>query len=472
MSISIYEYLSILKTQETVKGEVKKETTGGDYLAILETVRSTIAEQHSAELSAALDDVAAVRTLKILILKYVSENINGLEFDRDTIVDRIYQDMAGLGILTRFLHDSSVEEININGYDTIEIIRSGNTEYLSGEDAFPSPEAALDIVKRMVRMGGMLLDAQTPRVDSYMGSGPRISAIIPPLVPEEQGVIVSIRKQNKSRITREQLVDSGSATSEMLDFLSLCLCYGVSIGAAGGTGSGKSTLMAWLLNEYILKNEDYNNRVYVIEDSRELNLIKYDAGNDRPARVLYTTTKGPPNPVTMFDLIVSSLRFHPALIVPAEVRDGAAYQAAIAGQTGHTILTSFHADGARDSYRRLVALCNIAGTQLSDERLLEMCVGAWPIIVYQKQLKDNSRKIMEIFEATGQMNGQVMGNTLFHFAVDGAERDGRGHIRKVNGHHEQAGCISPRLFSRLRDNGAPIEELKKIFPNARGEDEV
>ena len=181
MSISIYEYLSILKTQETAKGEVKRETTGGDYLAILETVRSTIAEQHSAELSAALDDVAAVRTLKILILKYVSENINGLEFDRDTIVDRIYQDMAGLGILTRFLHDSSVEEININGYDTIEIIRSGNTEYLSGEDAFPSPEAALDIVKRMVRMGGMLLDAQTPRVDSYMGSGPRISYVqLPP----------------------------------------------------------------------------------------------------------------------------------------------------------------------------------------------------------------------------------------------------------------------------------------------------
>ncbi len=65
-----------------------------------------------------------------------------------------------------------------------------------------------------------------------------------------------------------------------------------------------------------------------------MNLIGYDEENKRPARVLYTVTKGAPNPVSMFDLIVSSLRFHPAIIVPAEVRDGAAYQAAIAGQTG------------------------------------------------------------------------------------------------------------------------------------------
>ncbi|MGC8001415.1 hypothetical protein, partial [Salmonella enterica] len=74
---------------------------------------------------------------------------------------------------------------NINGYQTVEIIRGSGTDFLYGEDAFQSPTAALDIIKRMVRMGGMLLDAQTPRIDSYIGSGTRISAIIPPLVPPE-----------------------------------------------------------------------------------------------------------------------------------------------------------------------------------------------------------------------------------------------------------------------------------------------
>ena len=206
--------------------------------------------------------------------------------------------------------------------------------------------------------------------------------------------------------------------------------------------------------------------MFIIEDSRELNLIDYDTENDRPARVLYTVTKDPPNPITMLDLIVSSLRFHPALIVPAEVRDAAAYQAANAGQTGHTILTAFHADGARDAYRRLVSMCHSAQTGLSDELLLEMCVGAWPIMVHKKQLKDNSRKYMEIFEATGVENGKLKGQTLFRFVISKTERDGHGHIVKVHGSHKRVGTISQELFSRLSDNGAPEADLYRLFPNA------
>lgn len=468
MSITTYEFLSVLQTQDNVEPGSGKNSF--DYMTVLNSVRSTIAQNHAAELAAALNDIKAAQTLKNLVLKYAAECMAGKDYDRDELVERIYQDMAGLGILTKYLYDPSVEEINVNGYSAVEIIRAERTDYLYGTEAFPSPNAALDIVKRMVRMGGMLLDAQTPRVDSYIGSGTRISAIIPPLVPQEQGVIVSIRKQNKNRITREQLIDSGSATEDMLDFLSMCLCYGVSIGAAGGTGSGKSTLMSYLLNEYILKNDDNNNRIYIIEDSRELNLMDFDNANDRPARVLYTVTKGPPNPVSMHDLIVSSLRFHPALIVPAEVRDGAAFQAAVAGQTGHTILTSFHADGAEDGYRRLVSMCHTAGTRLTNDQLLEMCISAWPIIIFQKQLKDNSRKIMEIFEARGLLDGSVKGKTLYRYDMDRVERDGHGHIIKVHGKHRRTGCISPALYNRLRDNGAPEELLKRLFPEFQAEE--
>jgi pilus assembly protein CpaF len=466
VSISSYEFLSIIQAQD----EAAEDTTVKmDYQTMLESVRASIAQNHADELAAALDDVAAADELKSLILKYTAEMLSGQEFDRDSLTEKIYQDMAGLGLLTPYLHDPTVEEININGYETVEIIRPSGTTFLYGTEAFSTPTAALDVIKRMVRMGGMLLDAQTPRVDSYIGSGTRISAIIPPLVPPEHGVVVSIRKQVKSRLTREQMIEAGSATADMLDFLAACICYGVSIGVAGGTGSGKSTLMNYLLNEYIRTNDDSNNRIYIIEDSRELNLISYDYENNRPARVLYTVTKGAPNPVSMFDLIVSSLRFHPAIIVPAEVRDGAAYQAAIAGQTGHTVLTSFHADGAQDAYKRLVALCNTAGTGLADSRLLDMCIGAWPIVIYQKQLKDNSRKIMEIFEAIGQKNGQVHGNMLYRFQVEGVERDETGHITKICGSHQRTGCISPRLYSRLRDNGANGELLKRLFPEAASE---
>lgn len=463
MSITAYEYLSILQATQAAQDQ----DGGFDYTKLLGNVRSIIAEKHSQELSSALSSANSAQILKMLILKYCVQELAGSIFDHAALVEKIYQDMAGLGVLTDYLYDPDVEEVNVNGYNVIEINYPDHTKYLYGEDAFPTPTAALDIIKRMVRMGGMLLDAQTPRVDSYIGDGTRISAMIPPIVPQERGVIASIRKQNKSEITREQLLHSGSVSPDMLDFLTLCLCNGISMGLAGSTGSGKTTDQAYLLNEYIRRNDDYNNRVFIIEDSRELRLKNYDIENDRPARVLYTVTKDPPNPISMLDLIVSSLRFHPALIVPAEVRDAAAWEAANAGQTGHTILTAFHADSAFDAYRRLVSMCHSAQTGLSDALLLEMCVGAWPIMVFKKQLKDNSRKYMEIFEATGVEGGRLQGRMLYRFVISETERDGRGRIVKVHGSHQQVGTISPELFCRLRDNGAPEAELYRLFPEVK-----
>ncbi|MGE4486164.1 MAG: ATPase, T2SS/T4P/T4SS family [Oscillospiraceae bacterium] len=464
MSITSTEFLSVVQATNSTVPESQADKFS--YVRLLDIVRTVIAEKHSGELASALDSPEAAKTLKALILKYCVQELAGREFEQEALVEKIYQDMAGLGILTEYLHDPNVEEVNINGYGLIEITYPDHVRYLCDDEAFPTPEAALDMAKRMVRMGGMLLDNQTPRVDSYVGGGTRISAMIPPAVPPECGVIASIRKQSRSSITRAQLLDSGSATAEMLDFLTLCLCNGISIGLSGSTGSGKTTDQAFLLNEYIRRNEDYNNRVFVIEDSRELNLLSYDTENDRPARVLHTTTKPAPNPITMLDLIVGSLRFNPSLIVPAEVRDGAAYQAAIAGQTGHTILTAFHADNARDAYKRLVSMCVTARTGLSDERLLEICAGAWPVMVFKKQLRDNSRKYMEIFEATGVDNGTLVGRTLFKFVISETERDGHGKVVKVHGEHRRTGCISPVLFSRLRDNGVPETELLRLFPDA------
>jgi pilus assembly protein CpaF len=112
----------------------------------------------------------------------------------------------------------------------------------------------------------------------------------------------------------------------------------------------------------------------------------------------------------------------------------------------------------------------MADVNQSDEILMTDCVDAWPIIVFAKQLKDNTRKIMEIFEATGQKDGKVVGHTLYKFNVEDTVRDGRGHITKVIGRHCRMGTISPRLYSRLRDNGAPEQLLQRLFPGAVGEE--
>ena len=174
----------------------------------------------------------------------------------------------------------------------------------------------------------------------------------------------------------------------------------------------------------------------------------------------------------MMRLVADSLRYDPALIVPAEVRDGAALAAASAGQTGHTILTSFHASSARDGYKRLRLLCNNANSGLPNETLLEMCVDAWPIMVYLEQQKDNVRRTMEVFEATGIAGGRVQGNLLWKFDIEKTERDEDGKVVNVRGTYRRVGCISPRLYSFLRDRGVPEPELLRLFPDARPEEEV
>ena len=116
------------------------------------------------------------------------------------------------------------------------------------------------------------------------------------------------------------------------------------------------------------------------------------------------------------------------------------------------------------------SMCHTAGTRLTNDQLLEMCINAWPIIIFQKQLKDNSRKIMEIFEARGLLDGAVKGKTLYRYEVDRVERDSHGHIIKVHGKHRRTGCISPALYNSLRDNGAPDELLKRLFPEFQAEE--
>ena len=466
-SISPHEFLAIAE----VKDDSGTAAATG-YTTLLNFVRASVSANHAKELSAALDDPAAARNLRELIRRYAAEALSGQSYDLSEVTEKIYQDMAGLGILTQYLRSPNVEEININSYDAVEIIYHDRTEYLLGADAFPSPQAAIDVIRRMIRMGGKLIDAQSPLVDSFIGSGTRINAAIPPVVPAERGVSASIRKQSRSCITREELIKAGTATGDMLDFLTICLSNGVSVGLCGGTGSGKTTLQSFILNEYIHHCDNPNTRIFTAEDSQELTLLKYDAVNDRPARVVSMLTQEAPTRITISDLLKAALRHHPSLIVPAEVRGPEVMQAIAAGQSGHTILTSFHADGAKDGYRRLVSLCRMGETTLTDEMLLSECVGAWPGMAFAKQLKDGTRRIVEIFEATGQKNGRVTGNMLYSLKITETKRDERGLVKEVAAHHERVGNISPRLYGRLRDNGVSEDELHRLFPDAKGADSL
>jgi pilus assembly protein CpaF len=426
-----------------------------DYIEILTRTQHLIAANHSTELAQVLYSDQSESKLKSLIIRYLNSErmVEKGMGNISELCDKIYNDMAGMGLLTEYLKDEDVEEININSYNGIWVIYKDKKTLIP--HTFNSPEECINIVRKMSRFGNVILDGSKPIGDSYIAKGVRMSGAIAPCVDVEAGAIASVRKQKPSHITRENLIAWGTSTAEELDFLSLCVNSGISVAIAGATGSGKTSDMGYLLS--CISDEK---RIVTIEDTREMNLARYNEKGVMVNDVIHMLTKDEPNPITMLDLLKLSLRLHPTILVPAEMRGKEALTVQEAGRTGHTIVSTLHANSARTAYERILTMCLEAGTTLSEARLLKNIVEAFPIMLFKMQLPDGSRKYVEIFEATGTLNGELIGNTLFKFVVSHHEKDENGKIIKTHGKHKRLGDISAALAEKLQQNGVDKEVIQ------------
>lgn len=428
-----------------------------EYKDVLDKIRHIISKNHSAELIDVIYSPSAGDKLKNLIIRYLNQNKMSVEECKNIsmLADRIYEDMAGFGILTKYLQNEEVEEVNINAWNCIEVIYPDRVELL--EETFVSPDDCMDKIKKMVWLGGSIIDGSNPKVDSYIGEGVRISALIPPCVDSKTGGVASIRRQKENVITRRLMIEYGSATPEELEFLPVCINNGVSLAIAGSTGSGKTTDLA-----YLISCLDKKKRIYTIEDTRELNIAQYENGR-MTNRVVQTLTKDAPNPITMDDLLKEALRFHPYAIIPAEMRGAEAMTAIEAGRTGHVIISTLHANSAVDAYNRILSMCVATGLQLSENKILEFILEAIPIVLFKRQLPDGRRVYDEIFDGTGIKGGKVIGNTLYKYEIEKNIYGTDGQIEKVIGHHKKVSKMSDELLHRLRYGGASEDAIKQFM---------
>ena len=199
--------------------------------------------------------------------------------------------------MTKYIFADGIEEIDINSWRDIEIQYSdGHTAKL--EEHFDSPEHAANVIRRMLQNSGKVLDNASPIITSRLARNIRISVIKTPVLDEDAGVAASIRIVNPRNLSKADFVQSGTATEEMLDFLSACLRYGVSICVAGATSSGKTTVAGWLLSTIPDRK-----RIFTIEDgSRELQLIRERDGRVTNS-VVHTQTRDSENERQRIDQI-------------------------------------------------------------------------------------------------------------------------------------------------------------------------
>ncbi len=424
------------------------------FVSLLEKTQAHISRNYAASIS----DPSKLPQLRSYIEKYTRDqdaNIPGV--DRKELVDRLYREMAEYSVLTPYLGREDIEEININGWDDVAIsYTDGHME--KAKEHFFSPRHASDIIKRLLRHSGMIIDNATPMAQGHLPGNTRITALMDPLVDEDRGISGSIRLLHPAAVNRQQLIREGNATEKMVDFLCMCLRYGVSYVIAGATSSGKTTMLNALLST--IPDEK---RIFTIESgSRELSLVKRKDGKvcNNVVHTLSRPNDNEKHDISQEDLVVASLRFNPDIVVVGEMRDVEAYAAVEASLTGHTVVSTIHASAAETAHMRLALLCQKRFPIDFSVSMLQ-AAQAFPVVVYEHKLEDNSRKIMDISECVIGPDGQREYHTLFRYVITGNRKDASGKT-VVEGHFEEVEGISRSLYKRLLQFGAPKELLEKF----------
>lgn len=396
--------------------------------------------------------------IKRYVRQYLSDyRLSVAGMTQDELVDALFTEMAEFSFLTKYIFASGVEEIDVNSWKDIEVqYSSGRNEKLS--EHFESPEHAINVVRRMLHVSGQVLDNASPVVTGQLGKNIRIAVMKTPIVDEDVGVAASIRIVNPQNLQKEDFLRSETATEEMLDFLTMCIRYGISVCVAGATSSGKTTLTGWLLTT--IPDEK---RIFTIENgSRELALVKEQNGQVVNS-VIHTLTRPSENQsmdITQEDLLDVALRFNPEIICVGEMRSSEAYAAQESARTGHTVITTIHSNSCEATYARMVTLCKRV-SDMSDEALMKLVTEAFPIVVFAKQLDNKKRKVMEIMECEILPDGTRKNRTLFRFDIKENRREGNKCI--IVGEHVKESSISHNMQRRLISNGMPKDVLEKMI---------
>jgi pilus assembly protein CpaF len=297
--------------------------------------------------------------------------------------------MAHFAPLRPFFDDPAVSEVMVNGPDQIFVERRGQLELTSAR--FASRESLMAALSNLSQYIGRDLDEEHPILEGRMPDGSRVEAVIPPVDPD--GPCVAIRRFFRETLTIERLVGFEALTPEAARALNACVTAKVNIVVAGGTGSGKTSMLN-ALSGFIPRSE----RVVVLEDAREVQLqrahvLQFEA---RPA-----DARGR-GAVSIRDLFRATLRLRPDRVVVGEIRGGEALDIVQAMTSGHGgCMGTLHASYPRDTLTRLETMALMSDIELPLPALRAQIGSGLQLVVQVARLQDGSRKITHITEVAG-----------------------------------------------------------------------
>lgn len=326
--------------------------------------------------------------------------------DRQTIARQIFDSMRKLGILEEFIENPDVTEIMINGPKCIFYEKSGRL--FKSDKQFENEETLRNVIQKIVAQCNRVVNESSPIVDARLSDGSRVNCVLDPIALN--GPILTIRRFPKRPYLMDDLIAKGSLNAETALFLQKLVIAGYNILVSGGTGSGKTTFLN-ALSAYIPKDE----RIITIEDSAELqiqgieNLVRMETKNANIEGV---------TPITIRDLIKSSLRMRPDRIVVGEVRGAEAMDMICSAMNcGHDgSMSTVHANSAADSISRLETMI-LTAAPLPLYAIRRQIGSGVDIVIQLGRMRDKTRKVLEIVELNC-IGDDVDINPLFRFVEE------------------------------------------------------
>jgi pilus assembly protein CpaF len=360
-------------------------------LSLLDDVRARLATGRTGAGAAVRD---AVRD---------SGRVLGSEALRD-LEDAARAELTGAGPLQVLLDAPDVTDVLVNGPDDVWVDRGAGLERVPVNLGTATGVRGLAV--RLAALGGQRLDDACPTVDARLPDGTRLHAVLEPLA--EAGAVISLRVLRTRAFTLDELVAAGALPSQWAGLLRALVLRRANVLISGGTGTGKTTLLAALLSLV-----PHDERVVTVEEARELRPTHPHAVHLAARRA---NVEGA-GVVDLADLVRNALRMRPDRIVLGECRGAEVREVLMAMNTGHDGgFATLHANAVAVVPARLEALAGLAG--MTREAVAAQAVGALDVVLHLRR-SNGARYLAEIGLVGRAPSGELEVRTV-------ARWDGRG----------------------------------------------
>ena len=341
--------------------------------------------------------------------------------EAEQLLQGIIEEVLGYGPLEPLLKSEDISEITAVGPHHISVMRNGKLQEVA--DCFEDECHMSRIIENALRRAGRRIDPRWPMADVRLPDGMCIIVIMPPFAI--YGPTITIRKTaRQSRLSMEKLVQLGSMTQEMADFLVACVQSRLNMVICGSVGSGRTTLLNALAS--CIPTEQ---RIISIEDVAELQLSQKhvialesrqaDPFYERSCHKWWTSASGGLDAVgrvTLRDLVLQALRIRPERLLVGECRGSEVVELLQAMYSGcNGVLATVYAHNLRDCLTRLEVMYLAGGMNLPSATIRSQIVGALDVIVHVSCLRDGSHKVMNIAEVQGLEGDIIKLQSIFHY---------------------------------------------------------